>query len=168
MTLVAALLLGAPMAAFPALAPEAPHTGVAQLACGPARWEAHTTSVAHGEADELKWTEQLITVRRAAAGPARTILVEKPAKAQAGLQAVVSSWQCLPARSGRVVELWLTCARTDLAGACQGQQEWMRLLSVDGQRLDRAYAPADRRYPALLRKLGLRIDGVSMKDATGE
>jgi len=60
------------------------------------------------------------------------------------------------------------CARDDAGGICAGQQEWMRVMSLSGNRPDAGYAPQDFRYMALFGRLGLNVDGLQMQDATGQ
>ena len=165
-----ALALGSALPGFTAAPAQ---TGTATLSCGPARLVARTTSVAHvGPDDGLAWTSQQITLRTAPNGPARRLRVEGDEAAAVpgvygGLSAIVSSWTCLHASKGNVIELWLTCNRSDQAGVCGGQREWERLLDTKGRRLDKKYAPQDPRYESLSARLGISTDGVELKAATG-
>ncbi len=152
---------------------DALHVGVAILSCGAVRLQARTTSIAHVPPDDgLAWTAQEIALH-GPDGASRRLRVEgiddQPAPAgNPGLPVVVTSWQCLHGSRGEVIELWLTCNRADLGGACKGEREWERLVGVDGKPLDEGYAPQDPRYEALSQRLGIPADGVKLLDATGD
>ena len=161
-------------AAPSARASDPPRTGTAVLACGPARLVARTTSVAHVGADDgLAWTAQAITLAAGPGDAGRPIPVKGVEARTApgssgGLTAIVSSWACLSGTRGKVIELWLSCNRTDLGGACRGEREWERLLDTTGRPLDGGYAPQDPRYEALSARLGIPTDDVQLEAATGD
>ena len=152
---------------------DAPHVGMATLSCGPVLLQARTTSIAHMPPDNgLAWTAQEISLR-GPDGASRRLRVEgiddQPAPAgNLGLPVIVTSWQCLHGSRGEVIELWLTCNRADLGGACKGEREWERLIDADGKPLDAGYAPQDARYEALSQRLGIPADGVKLLGATGD
>ena len=158
---------------WPARAGDASHTGMATLSCGPVLLQARTTSIAHMPPDNgLAWTAQEISLR-GPDGTSRPLRVEgideQPAPAgNLSLPAIVTSWQCLHGSRREVIELWLTCNRPDLGGACKGEREWERLIGADGKPLDAGYTPQDPRYEALSQRLGIPADGVKLLDATGD
>ena len=165
--------VGCLLLASPVQAADPPHTGHATLACGTARLQARTTSVAHVPPDDgLAWTAQEIMLH-GPGGSSRRLRIQgideppMPADGQ-GLPVIVSSWQCLHGSRGEVIELWLTCNRPDPGAACGGQREWERLIDTDGMPLDAGYAPQDARYEALSRHLGIPVDGIKLQDATGD
>lgn len=158
--------------ATPAGAADPPHTTSSKLACGPARLQAQTTSIAHVPPDNgLVWTAQDITLSTAK-GSSRPLHVEgvgyEAGSTGKGLSAIISGWQCLHGSHEWVIELWLTCNRADLGGTCGSQREWERLFDLSGQPLDMGYAPQDARYDALSRRLGIPEDRVRLQDALGD
>ena len=168
-TVLTALAL---LLASPAVAADPPRVGTADLVCGAARLHARTASVAHVAPDDgLAWVSQEITLQGPSGVPSRLHVVDAdkpPGTDVRGLPVIVSSWQCLSGSQGKVIELWLTCNRADLGGACKGEREWERLIDVTGRPLDVGYAPQDPRYNTLSRRLGIPADEVKLQDALGD
>ena len=109
--------------ALPAVAADAPHIGTADLTCGTARLRARTASVAHVAPDDgLAWVSQEITLRGTNDTPQRLHVADfddQPAGTGGrGLPVIVSSWQCLDGSQCKGIDLWLTCYRAELGGAC--------------------------------------------------
>jgi len=147
-------------------------TGSAQLACGTANLTARTTFDPDAPPnDGFAWISQVLKLQPAPGMPEKLLSVDPAPGAFTGgakaLSDVVISWQCLHGSQHDYFLLDVTCARDDLGGICDGQQEWFRILDTSGHRPDAGYTPQDPRYETLYARLGINVNGVQMIDATG-
>jgi hypothetical protein len=149
---------------LPVFALAAPVTGEKQLVCGGAVLRAVSSYDADAGPDVI-WTSQSLTL--AQNGQSRPLPLETGSKqGDGGLEAIVSAWGCFHGHGRAYILLDYACTRDDFGGICAGQQEWSRLLSPDGKRLDAGYAPQDPRYMALYAKLGFGPQGLQLTGAT--
>jgi hypothetical protein len=149
-------------------------TKTAQLSCGDAMLTSRTTYETHVPPDDgFGWLFQSLTLRSSSSSRAKPVVIDhapriKLSNGALALADVVDSWACVHGAAADYIVLNVYCARDDAGGICAGQQEWLRILSLTGARPDAGYAPQDSRYMLLFARLGIKVDGLQMLDATGK
>jgi hypothetical protein len=149
-------------------------TKTAALACGDSTLTSRTTYETHVPPDDgFGWLSQSLALRASSVSAAKPIVIDRAPRIRLSdggfaLADVVDSWACVHGAAADYIVLNVYCARDDAGGICAGQQEWLRIMSLSGVRPDAGYAPQDSRYPPLFTRLGIKVDGLQMQDATGK